>query len=215
MIRKSSLLLLAFACSLGLRAGAQVTATQKQLDRIDFAISGAGEFNKVVSGTVLPANAPNSGRTLSDSPSNTVGALVGLRYIAKPYVGFEFNFAYARYTQNFSYAPFGVQNNADEYTIGYVVTPPHTVFGFQPFASVGAGSTKFQPTRGGGQNLNSQARATYYYSLGLQDEVIPHFGVRVSFRQAFFLAPDFGQNYLTNKQHTFTSEPTIGFYARF
>ena len=215
MIRKSSFFVLAFACILGLQAGAQVTALDKQLERIDFGISGAGSFTKSVSGTVLPSNAPNSGRTVSDSASNTVGALVNLRYIARPYVGLEFNFTYARYTEDFSYAPFGVQNNADEYTLGYVVTPPHTVFGLQPFASVGAGTTKFTPTGGGGQNLKTQARATYYYSVGLQDEIIPHFGVRASFRQAFFLAPDFGQNYLTIKQHTFSSEPTLGFFARF
>lgn len=215
MIRKSSLVVLAIACTLGLRAGAQVTATQKQLDRLDFGISGAGEFNKVVSGPVLPSNAPNYGRTVSDSPSNTVGALVNLRYIARPYVGLEFNFGYARYTQNYSYQPFGVQNNADEYTFGYIVTPRQTIFGLQPFASVGAGSTKFTPTRGGGQNLKTQARATYYYSVGVQEEIFPHIGVRASFRQAFFLAPDFGQNYLTIKQRSLTSEPTLGFYVKF
>ena len=144
-----------------------------------------------------------------------MGALVNIRYVAKPYVGFEFNFTYARYTENYSYAPFGVQTNADEYTLGYIVTPKHTIFGLQPFASAGLGSTKFKPTAGGGQNLNAQARATYYYSLGVQEDIYPHFGVRASFRQAFFLAPDYGQNYLTIKQHTYSSEPTLGFYLRF
>ncbi len=215
MIRNASLIALALACTFGVQAGAQVTALDKQLERIDFGVSGAGQFNSVVSGPVLPANAPNAGRTLSDSASNTVGALVNLRYIARPYVGLEFNFTYARYTENYSYAPFGVQTNVDEYSFGYVVTPRQTIFGLQPFASVGLGTTRFKPTTGGGQNLLTQARATYYYSAGLQKEIIPHFGVRASFRQAFFLAPDFGQNYLTIKQHTFSTEPTAGFYLRF
>ena len=215
MIRSAWFFVLALACTVGIQAHAQVTALDKQLARIDLGISGAGAFNNTVSGPVLPPNAPNANQTVSDSASNTVGALLNIRYIAKPYVGIEFNFDYARYTENFSYAPYGVQNNADEYTLGYIVTPPHPIFGLQPFASVGAGSTKFKPTGGGGQNLKTQARATYYYSLGLQDDIFPHFGLRASFRQVFFLAPDYGQNYLTIKQHAITSEPTLGFYLRF
>lgn len=215
MIRTSSFLVFAALCLGVAHAGAQVgeTPLHKQLSRIDFGISADGVFTKQVTGPVLPSAV--AGGSVSDSGSNTVGALVNLRYIAKPYFGLEFNFGYARYTQDFSRSPFGVQNNADEYTFGYIVTPPRTVFGLQTFASAGLGTTKFQPTRGGGQGLNAQARATYYYSLGLQKDLFPHLGARVGFRQTFYLAPDFGQNYLTIKQHTFTSEPTIGFYTRF
>jgi hypothetical protein len=55
----------------------------------------------------------------------------------------------------------------------------------------------------------------YYYSLGVDDAISPHFGFRAQFRQAFFLAPDFGQNYLTILHHTSTIEPGVGFYLRF
>ena len=62
----------------------------------------------------------------------------------------------------------------------------------------------------------TQARATYYYNVGLENEFLsPHFGLRASFRQAFYLAPDFETNYLRNYQHTFTTEPTVGFYLKF
>ncbi len=97
-----------------------------------------------------------------------------------------------------------------------MVTPGHTLFGLQPFASVGAGSIEFKPTPHGGQGAPKQARMAYYYNVGLQQELFEsHFGLRAGFRQVFFLAPDFGQNYLTIKQHTITSEPSIGFYFRF
>jgi hypothetical protein len=43
----------------------------------------------------------------------------------------------------------------------------------------------------------------------------PHFGLRASFRQAFFLAPDFQTNYFRILKHTYTTEPTIGFYLHF
>ena len=42
-----------------------------------------------------------------------------------------------------------------------------------------------------------------------------HFGLRAQFRQIFFLAPDFEQNYLTIKHRTTTFEPGVGFFIRF
>jgi hypothetical protein len=196
-----------------------VTKLDKQLSRVDFAISAQALFNKDVSGTVL-APGQNFGQQLGDSPSNTVGALVTLRYIARPYFGLEFNYGYARYTQNFSNVPgnapnVGVQAQTNEYTIGYIIQPAHTLFSFQPFISAGAGSMGFKPTAGGGLNLNTQARATYYYSAGLQKEYLSHIGLRASFRENFFLAPDFGQNYYTIKQRTTTISPTFGIYFKF
>ena len=191
------------------------TALQKQLDRVDFGVTGIGMFNKTVSGPILPTGASNYGLSIIDSPSNTLGALVTLRYIAKPYVGAEFNYGYARYTENYSNIG-GVQTQATEYTLGYLVTPPHLIFDFQPFASVGAGSIGFKPTPRGGQGLTIQARAVYYYNVGLQKEYFSeHFGLRAGFRQLFFLAPDYGQNYLTIKQRSMTSEPFAGFYLKF
>lgn len=219
MIRKVSLFLAAalFASTFGSAGAQQVTLLDRQLSRMDFGVSGAGLFNKNVSGTVVRSAAPNSGTTLEQSPSNTVGALVTIRYIVKPLVGFEFNYGYARYTENYSYpGSFGVQTRASEYTFGYIYTPDHKFFGFQPFASAGAGSIEFKPTPHGGESLPEQARMAYYYSAGLQQEYFSsHFGVRASFRQVFFLAPDFETNYLTILKHTTSTEPTVGFYLRY
>ena len=207
--------LVAFSSAAG-RLSAQVTPLQKQLARIDFGVSGAGIFTKSVSGQIIPTGAPNFGATVSESAGNTVGALVSLRYVARPFVGAEFNYGYARYRETFNTAPFGIQTTANEFTLGYLAMPDHSLFGFKPFASAGAGSIEFKPTAGGGVGAPKQARAAYYYSVGLQQEYLSsHFGLRASFRQVFFLAPDFLQNYLTIKQRTVTSEPTVGFYLRF
>jgi hypothetical protein len=207
-------------CAAG-AASAQTTPLGRQLARVDFGISGAGIFNRQVSGPILPNGAPNYNTTLTQFGSNTLGALGTIRYVARPYIGFEFNYGFARYTENYSPAPngaslFQIQTTHNEYTLGYVATPPHTIFGLQPFVSAGAGSIDFKPTAGGGEGVPIQARAVYYYNVGLQEEFPnSHFGVRASFRQLFFLAPDYGQNYLTIKRRTITSEPTFGFYARF
>lgn len=194
------------------------TALQAQLSRLDFGINGVGIFNKSSSGNVQNTTQP--GGTLNIQPGNTLGVLLTLRYIAKPLVGFEFNYGYSRYTQKFtgvSGTPgvFGVQNNAKEYTVGYVAHTPQ-LFGVNPFVAVGAGSTAFRPTTNGGQGLLTQARATYYYAIGAETTFgSPHFGLRAQFRQAFFKAPDFGANYLRIEQHTSTFEPGVGFFIRF
>ena len=192
------------------------TKFQKQLDRVDLGVSAAGLFNSTVTGIVDPkGTAANIGTSVTDVPSNTVGELVTIRYIARPKFGLELNFLNARYTENFSYAPYGVQTGAREFTLGYVVTPKQTILGLHPLLSAGFGATEFKPTAHGGEGLPVQARATCYYSLGVQYDVSPHFGLRAGFRQAFYLAPDFGQNYLTILQHTTSYEPTAGFSLRF
>lgn len=206
-------------------AKAQSPALSKQLDRIDFSVNGIGQFNG--SGSGVPKSGPTDANgnplTVNLSTGNTLGALITVRYTKSPYLGFEGNYTYARYTETFS--PFGsptsggattagVQTNASEYTLGYVAHTPK-LFSLQPFVSGGLGSIAFRPTTYGGQSLREQARAAYYYSLGVDDALSPHFGFRAQFRQVFFLAPDFGQNYLTILHHTSTFEPGVGFYLRF
>ncbi|QHN04953.1 outer membrane beta-barrel protein [Granulicella sp. WH15] len=189
----------------------------RQLDRVDFGIIGIGSLTKSTTGPITVTTAPNYPSSLTLTPSNTVGVMLNVRYIAKPWVGFEFNYTYARYTENYSYNPPGpIQANATEYSLGYVAHPQHVIAGvLHPFFGGGAGSTAFRPTVGGGQGLPVQARATYYYNVGVEAPVGSHFGLRAQFRQAFFLAPDFGQNYLTNLKRTDTIEPGAGFYLHF
>jgi hypothetical protein len=214
-------------------AAAQTTKLERQLSHVDLGVSGSGQFTRDVSGKVIPTGAsncyltppPNTGpctTVLTQSASNTLGALATLRYIAKPLVGLEFNYGWARYTEGYSPSPvaglslFQIQTTYNETTLGYVITPAHTLFGLQPFASAGLGSINFKPTGGGGQGVPNRARAAYYYNVGLQREFPnSHFGIRASFRQVFFIAPDFGQNFLDIKQHTIATQPTAGFYLRF
>jgi hypothetical protein len=193
------------------------TTLQKQLDRMDLAVSAAGIVSSNVSGNeqLHPAT------MLTISPSSTVGELVTLRYIAKPLVGFEFNFGNSRYTQNYAFsttpAPLlGAQAGVREMTLGYVAHLPYHPFGITPYLGAGGGTIKFTPTPYGGEGLPFQYRAVYYYSLGVEQNFpSSHFGVRLGFRQLIYLAPDFQQNYLTITRRTVTSEPTFGLFVRF
>jgi opacity protein-like surface antigen len=200
-----------------------VTALQKQLDRIDFAVSAAGSLGTTVSG-YEQRDINTSHSLLKIKPSTSVGELITLRYTAKPYVGFEFNFGNARTTQNYTFSPQPSQsllfNNAQtgvrELTLGYVAHLPFHPLGITPYAGAGGGTIRFKPTTGGGQGLPQQYRAVYYYNVGLEDNFPgSHFGARVGFRQLVYLAPDFLQNYLTITRRVSNYEPTIGFYVRF
>jgi hypothetical protein len=211
---------------------APVTPLGKQLRRLDLGINGVGLLTKNVSGTNL------FGNPATLSTSSTLGALIQIRYVRSPLVGFEFNYGYARYTENFTITgpgtqnvcqpppgqppstvvtcPFPVQTKAAEYTFGYVAhLPRFSYHGIQPFAGAGIGTTAFTPTPGGGEGLPEKARMTYYYTLGAEDMLNPHFGLRVQFRQLFYKDPDFGANYLTIQQQTITTEPTFGFFLKY
>jgi hypothetical protein len=205
------------ATTLTAQESSQHPGLDKQLSRIDLGISGVGQLNKDSNGTAIVETVPTA---VNLSPGNTVGVLLTLRYIKSPFIGGEFNYGYARYTDTFT--PFGtqpvggVQQNAGEYTFGYVAHAPHPFFGIVPFAAGGLGTIVFRPTPGGGEGLTNQARAAYYYSIGAEQTVLsPHFGIRAQFRQVFFKAPDFETNYLTIQKHTSTIEPGIGFFLRF
>jgi hypothetical protein len=230
-VRRSSCVWTLLLCSLASLAATAAKAQEesqhptldRQLGRVDLAVSGVGQLNSASSGTATVEAVPT---TVTLAPSNTVGVLVTLRYTKSPFLGLEFNYGHARYDDTFT--PFGilpspgqpavgagVQQNTSEYTVGYVahIRP---VFGVKPFASAGLGTLAFRPTPGGGEGLINQARAAYYYSVGAEQSVFsPHFGIRVQVRQLFFKAPDFETNYLTIQQRTSTFEPGIGFFLHF
>jgi opacity protein-like surface antigen len=200
-----------------------ITPLQKQLDRIDFAVTAAGTISTTVSG-LEQRDINTSHSLLKIHPSTSVGELITLRYTAKPYVGFEFNFGNARTTQNYVWTPPPSQNllfnNAQtgvrELTLGYVAHLKFHPLGITPYVGAGGGTIHFKPTTYGGQGLPQQYRAVYYYSVGLEDNFPDsHFGMRVGFRQLIYLAPDFLQNYLTITRRVSTYEPTVGFFVRF
>jgi hypothetical protein len=197
-----------------------LTPLDKQLNRIDLGITGMGVFNSSTSGPTAPFN-----YNVTDTPSNGGGVLIDLRYIKSPLVGFEFNYTYARNAQNYNYianntgtqtpSVLNVQVNSHEYSAGWVVHTPK-VFGIGTFASAGIGTTAFKPTSTGGEGAQEQARMTYYYNVGVEQQVInPHFGFRAAFRQSFYLAPDFQQTFLRDYKHTSSIEPNAGIYLHF
>jgi len=198
------------------------TPFQKQMDRVDLFFGAAGIISSSVSG--IEQRDASINRNLLITPSSTVGELITVRYIAKPLLGYEFNFGNSRYTQNFTFTPPLVPNllqsaqaSVREFSLGYVAHMP-TFHGIQPYLGAGIATIRFKPTPNGGEGLPFQYRAAYYYNLGVERNFTgsaDHFGVRLGFRQLIYLAPDFQTNYLTITRRTRTSEPTFGFFVRF
>ena len=226
MLKQSVALLLSLLFPFALTAqDAQpaVTRTSRILSHFDLGIAGTAFFTKGTGGTVNQA-VLGPAYNLTQTASTAAGVLVTIRGQKSAYKGLEFNYGYNRVTESYSCCNNGQANSgqfqsqatATEYTLGYLVRPTRTFFGFQPYISGGAGTLEFKPTRNGGQGLQSQARAAYYYSVGGESYIYENLvGIRAGFRQIFYKAPDFGQNYLTINKSTFSSEPEIGLYLHF
>ena len=210
-----------FTAAASAQATTPSTPVEVFLGHIDLAISGAGEFTSSSSGQNYLA------QNVSLIPSNTLGALVELRYTRSPRIGAQFNYGFARYTNNYTVSntsaspknatplSLGAQAQAAEVTLGYVGHLPD-VLGLHLFVGAGGGVLAFRPTRGGGDSLPGESRGVAYYAVGLEQPLYgENFGVRVQFRQMFYGAPDFNTNYLADGQRSSSSQPTAGLYLRF
>ncbi len=217
-----ALLLTLVASSLS--ASAQATTPPTPFDRFishfDVGVVGAGQFTNSTSGL----NYLNQQVALS--PSNTLGAIVDIRYTVSPRVGLVYNYGYARYVDNYTISDtskspiaatnsiLGVQSKVSEFSLGYV---GHfgNIFDLQPFISLGGGVLAFRPTSGGGQGLPGESRGMAYGAVGVEKLVTEHFGLRLQYREIFFGAPDFNTNYLANGARSYTVEPSAGFFIHF
>jgi len=210
-----------FSIALCASAAAQTATTPfgRQMEKIDLGVSGIGEFTPNNSGSNYLTE------SVASVPSNTLGALIQLRYTKSPLVGIELNYSYARYNDTISVGggplpsqqPYviGIQSKVNEYSLGYVGHGP-TFFGLKTFAGGGLGAIEFKPTAGGGQGLPPQVRTGVYYSVGVEQGLFQdNFGIRAFFRQTFYGAVDFNENYLATGARSISTEPGVGFYLRF
>lgn len=192
------------------QASTGTSALDRHLERMDFGVGAAGNFTHDVSGTNY------LGVPVEQNTSDTIGALIEVRYTKSPWVGGAVNFGYARYSHNFSeYILGGAQTNTFEVTVGYLAHPTHPIAGLQPFFGGGGGLLYFHPTSGGGKGLPNQGAGTFYYTAGVEKRILQHFGLRAQFRQLFYRSPDFYQNYLNINKRTYTFEPGAGFFIHF
>jgi opacity protein-like surface antigen len=199
VIRRSlSLLFLLLLAGLGNRAMAQ------SIKNMEGAVAVFGQFT----GTT-------SGDGVKDSPTESLGTLATFRQSFHPWLGYEVNYSYTRFTERYSTIPFGVQNNVNEVTGAYLVQGP-SFLGLQPFGAIGFGALIFLPTTVGGQKYSQQNRIPLLYEFGVNYPILTsHLGLRLQYRGLSYKTPDFNATLLTTGTRRTTSEPSVGAYLRF
>jgi hypothetical protein len=187
-------------------AGFGNLALAQSLKNMDGAVAVFGQF----SGT-------SSGDGVKDSPTDSLGTLATFRQSFHPWLGYEVNYSYTRFSERYNTIPFGVQNNVNEVTGAYLVQGPTLPFlGIQPFGAIGFGALIFLPTTVGGQRYPQQNRIPLLYEVGINYPLITsHFGLRLQYRGLSYKTPDYNATLLTTGARRTTSEPSVGAYLRF
>jgi opacity protein-like surface antigen len=185
---------------LGHRASAQT------LKNLEGGINIFGQFSQ-----------SSNGNGVQDTPTDSLGVVATVRQSFHPWLGYEINYGYTRFTEKYSTVPFGVQNNMHEASAAYLVQAPTIpILGLQPFGAVGVGGLLFLPTTVGGQKYNQQWRVPLLYEVGVNYPIFTsHLGLRLQYRGLVYKTPDFNSAQLTTGTRRQTSEPSVGAYFRF
>ena len=135
----------------------------------------------------------SNGNGIQDNPTDSLGVLATVRQSFHPWLGYEVNYGYTRFSERYSTLPFGVQSNLHEVSGAYLLQGPKIpLLGLQPFGAVGAGALLFLPTTVGGQKYNQQARIPLLYEVGVNYPILTsHFGLRLQYRGLVYKTPDF------------------------
>lgn len=172
-----------------------------------------------------------SGTTTSNgvtqSPSNSAGALIELRHISNPLVGWEATYSYNRANQTYTPqigvascpsnnqdcgAPVAVSADAHEISGDWVVSV-HAA-NLRPFALAGVGLLLNEPSSGQ-TNTSSSTKPVFLYGAGLDWGVLPHLGLRFQYRGNLYKSPNLTTLFTSVDAFTHTAEPMIGAYFRF
>jgi opacity protein-like surface antigen len=167
-----------------------------------------------------------TGNGTQQSPSNSAGALIEVRHIDNPILGFEGTYSYNRADQHYSYTgavipvcpgcpstqSVSVPANAHEITGDW--TPSVHISNFRPFGVLGLGLLLNVPSvsQAGGVSTSTSTKAVYVYGAGLDWGLLPHLGLRFQYRGNLYEAPNLSKLYSSTNAFTHTAEPMIGIY---
>ncbi|HEX4005691.1 MAG TPA: outer membrane beta-barrel protein [Acidobacteriaceae bacterium] len=203
-------------------------------------ISTAGAQTDVAASVYGAFSGTTTGNGIQQSPSNSAGALVELRHIANPILGFEATYSFNRNDQTYQYAgntplapgtgtcpvsattcsnaPVVVPANAHELTLDW--TPSLHFANFRPFGVLGAGLLLNVPSNSsvaipdGNGSTQTSTKPVYVYGAGLDWGFLPHIGLRVQYRGNLYHAPDLTSLTSSSGKFTQTAEPMVGIYFR-
>lgn len=182
--------------------------------------------------TVFPEWTVVSQQSQAASPS--AGALVTFHGAIKPYLGYNVNFSYTRFTQTdsegsgyvlkqganpppaggSSFKAGSLDTHMYELTLAYACYGPRSKR-FRTFAQIGGGGLFFEPIDA--KFASEQTRPAMVFGVGAEYDVSRHFSVRTEYRGLFYKMPDFGIDNGFPKQRLFsvTNVPAISLVYRF
>jgi hypothetical protein len=163
----------------------------------------------------------SNGNFIREDTTESAGGLLSFRQPYRPWLGYEANLGYTSFSEAYNKGVVKVADHVTDFNLGYLLQSP-TVYGVQPFVTLGGGIIVFSPT-GTVTNLNSPTPTTlpyqllpdFVYSVGLNYPMLSRFGARVQLRGLKYKTPNFHQDYLDTHTMRTTLEPTISFYYRF
>jgi outer membrane immunogenic protein len=176
-------------CAQATQGQAATPATDQQTgepkpERFEAALSYMGSFPSAATGNGVHQGASSSGGVLAD-----------FRWLLSVHHGLEFDYGFTRDTEQYSSfdTSNAVHTNVQEATASYVFRAP-VQFAI-PFVSAGGGALVFDPMHAGTLTptlANTQARAAFVYSVGIDFMLTSHLRLRQEYRAFVLRAPDFG-----------------------
>lgn len=184
-----------------------------------------------------------TGNTVYQRQADAAGAMIELRHLVHPWLGFEGTYSFNRANQNYV-STYGCPSNplpsncaqaatasanAHEFTGDWVVS--FKALNLRPFALVGVGLLVDVPTGGnqyvGGPFIgpgiptmppfltSNSFKPVFVYGAGLDWGLLPHLGLRFQYRGNVSKAAALTNAIQSTNAFMNTSEPMIGAYFRF
>jgi opacity protein-like surface antigen len=185
------------------------------LNRTDFSLVLNGDITKQVSGI-----GESQGQVVSQSATDSGGALLGLRYHVNSLIAIDANYGYTRNFQDYvtGTTTASIQSSVHIFTGAAVVTAPFHLFGIRPYVLAGGGGIFFRPSGDINASVGGEvtdAKPAVVYGVGADFALIPHISIRGEYRGYFVQAPDFGFDGLNTGKYTHIASPGIGVVFHF
>jgi opacity protein-like surface antigen len=173
---------------------------------IDLSLGVFGQFTatRIPTSTQVYSNSLAAFSQVTQSTSLSGGGLATLHQSFAPWLGYNVNFGYTRFTEHYSNGqqilpgpPYGiptfirgdVRTAMQEVTIASVVEGPRTRK-FSTFAQLGGGGLFFEPNNSGIQ-ARQQTRPAMVFGVGANFKLSEHLDLRAEYRGLFYKSPDF------------------------
>lgn len=190
---------------------------------VSLGLMGQMTFARTRTTTDVAGGVPNTQLNTSQSPS--AGTLFAFHRAYKPYLGYNVNFGYTRFTQinsvgrpsavpgTFaSFSGVSLDTRMYEMSAAYAFLGPRSKK-FRTIGQVGAGELVFQPMHSS-VSAEVKSNAAIVFGMGGEYDVSPHVSIRAEYRGLFYRTPT-GKDFPARRLYTVTNVPAISLVYHF